>query len=156
MFTQLGFLGTKALLYMDIVTLYFALLPFLLFFSIRLAIQKKYKKHFIAQSMILSITVVMVLIFEIGVRLTGGFTQYVKSSSISYDFLVIFLILHIIVAICSLAGWFYQVIRSYKSYKATATITDVPNHKKVGKILFLALTLNSIMGVSIYFFLFVM
>ena len=62
MFEQSGFLGTKALLYMDIVTIYFAIFPFLLFSSIYLAIKKDYSKHFISQTIILFITIIMILI----------------------------------------------------------------------------------------------
>lgn len=157
MFNNLGFLGTKALLFMDIVTVYFAVLPFLLFFSIYLAITKNYKKHYISQAIILFITIVMILVFEVGVRLTGGFTEYVKNSSISYDFLIIFLSLHIIIAITSTSAWLCQFLYSYKSYKNNNILSiKVKKHKKIGTLIFVALTVNSIMGVCIYFFLFIL
>lgn len=156
MFTNLGFLGTKALLYMDIVTIYFALLPFLLLLSIYFATIKQYKKHFISQSIILVTTIIMVLVFEIGVRLSGGFMEFAKSSAISYDYLLIFLLAHIIIAITSVSGWIYQFIISYKIYvKNGLNSINFSQHKMRNRIVFLALTLNSIMGVCIYLFLFV-
>lgn len=156
MFSIQGFLGTKALFFMDLVTIYFALLPFLLAFSIKQAIKKEYKKHFFSQTIILIFTLVIVLIFEVGVRLTGGFLEYAKSSSISYDFLVLFLIVHIIIAILAVAGWLYLYISSYKQYKLSGfkSFKD-SNHKKIAKAIFASLTLTSIMGVCIYLFLFV-
>lgn len=156
MFSIEGFLGTKALFFMDVVTIYFALLPFLLAFSIKYAIKKEFKKHFISQSIILATTLLIVLVFEVGVRLTGGFLEYAKTSSISYDFLVLFLIVHIIVAILAVAGWLYLYISSYKQYKNGGfTNFSQTNHKKIAKAIFASITLTSIMGVCIYLFLFV-
>lgn len=156
MFTIEGFLGTKALLFMDVVTIYFALLPFLLAFSIKYAINKEFKKHFISQSFILATTLIIVLIFEVGVRLTGGFLEYAKTSSISYDFLVLFLIIHIIIAILAVAGWLYLFINSYKQYKNNGFESfNQSNHKKIAKAIFISITLSSIMGICIYLFLFV-
>lgn len=157
MFSINGFLGTKALLFMDIVTIYFALLPFLLAYSIYFAVKEEHKKHLISQGLILGFTLIIVLIFEIGVRLTGGFLEYVKDSSISYDFLFIFLMVHIIIAIGSVAGWLYLFISAYKEYKQTEFQNfSNTNHKKIGKAIFAALTISSIMGVCIYIFLFVL
>lgn len=157
MFTTQGFLGTKALLFMDVVTIYFALLPFFLFYSINFARKKEFKKHFISQSFILFFTLAIVLVFEVGVRLTGGFLEYAKHSSISYDFLFIFLIIHIIIAILSVAGWLYLYISSFKEYKQNGFKSfNGSNHKKIGKAIFLCLTLSSIMGVAIYIFLFIL
>ncbi|QKJ22789.1 DUF420 domain-containing protein [Poseidonibacter lekithochrous] len=157
MFSQAGFLGTEALLFLDIATVYFALLPIFLGISISYAIKKQYKKHFISQSIILAFTLILVIIFEIGVRLSGGFMEYAKSSSVSYDFLVIFLIVHIIIAIGSVGGWLYLYISAFKEYRKNGLANfSMKNHKKIGKSIFATLTLSSIMGVMIYIFLFVL
>ena len=157
MFSQAGFLGTKALLFMDVVTIYFALLPFLLAYSIFYAVKKQYKKHFISQTIILILTLLLVIVFEIGVRISGGFIEYAKHSHISYDFLVVFLIVHIVIAIAAVAGWLYLYVNSYKMYKQDGFKSfSNTKHKKIGKAIFASLTLTSIMGVSIYIFLFVL
>lgn len=154
MFFEPGFLGTKAVFYMDLVTVYFALLPFLLGFSIFQAVKGKIELHYRSQMIILVITIVMVLIFEIGVRISGGFVEYVKMSPISYDFLLLFLLVHIFIALMAVGGWIYLIITSYKAYKRAGRI-GFNNHKRIGKWIFAALTLTSIMGCSIYLFLFV-
>ncbi len=154
MFFEPGFFGTRALMYMDIVTLYFAILPFLLGFSIYQAIRKNIKLHYQSQFFILAMTIVMVLIFEIGVRLTGGFVEYAKQSSLSYDFLLLFLIIHILIALMAVGGWIYLIISTYKSYQ-NGTIENSTKHRKIGKWIFGALTLTSLMGCSIYLFLFI-
>jgi putative membrane protein len=154
MFFEPGFLGTRALMYMDIVTLYFTILPFLLGFSIYQAIRNNIKLHYQSQFFILAITIVMVLIFEIGVRLTGGFVEYAKESTLSYDFLLLFLVIHILIALLAVGGWIYLIIASYKSYQ-NGTLENSTKHRKIGKWIFGALTLTSLMGCSIYLFLFV-
>ena len=147
-----GFLGTSAPFYLDFATVYFAILPFLLAFSIYLATKKEYKKHFISQAIILGVTLVVVVIFEIGVRIDGGFLEYSKNSNISYDFLLTFLIIHILIAIFAVGGWLYLFISTYKAYKNNSL--DTKKHKKIGKAIFIALTISSIMGIFIYLFLF--
>lgn len=152
---ELGFLGTRAAFYMDLVTIYFAVLPFLLAFSIRQAVIGNISLHYKSQISILVLTVVMVLIFETGVRISGGFVEYVKMSPISYDFLLIFLTVHILVALLAVAGWIYLIITSYKTYQREGR-EGMGKHRKMGKWIFAALTLTSIMGCSIYVFLFLL
>jgi len=153
MFFEPGFLGTRALMYMDVVTLYFAILPFLLTFSIYQAIRGNIKLHYQSQFIILAVTIVMVLIFEIGVRLTGGFVEYAKQSPLSYDFLLLFLVVHIFIALMAVGGWIYLIISTYKSYQ-NGILEHSVKHRKMGRWIFSALTVTSIMGCSIYLFLF--
>ena len=153
MFSLQGFLGTTAPFYLDITTVYFATLPFLLAISIYFAIKKEFEKHFFSQVIILGITLVIVVIFEICIRVSGGFLEYSKYSNISFDFMLVFLIIHILIAIAAVGGWLFLFISSYKDYKNNSL--DGKKHKKIGKAIFVALTISSIMGICIYTFLFV-
>jgi putative membrane protein len=153
MFFEPGFLGTRAAFYMDVVTLYFAILPFLLGFSIRQAIIGNISLHYRSQMVILALTMVMVVIFELGVRISGGFVEYVKMSSVSYDFLLIFLAVHILIALFAVGGWIYLIVTSYKTYMREGR-EAMGKHRRMGKWIFGALTITSIMGCSIYLFLF--
>lgn len=148
-----GFLGTTAPFYLDLTTVYFAVLPFLLAFSIYFAIKKEYRKHFISQAIILGITLIIVVIFEICIRISGGFLEYSKYSNVSFDFMLIFLTIHILIAIAAVGGWLFLFISSYKDYKNNTF--DGEKHKRIGKAIFISLTISSIMGVFIYLFLFV-
>lgn len=152
---EAGFLGTRAALYMDVVTLYFALLPFLLGGSIFQAIRGNIVAHYRSQIGILILTVVMVVIFEVGVRIEGGFVEYAKMSAVSYDFLLLYLSVHIVIALAAVGGWVYLIISSYRAYQQNGK-EGFSKHRKMGKWIFGALTLTSIMGCSIYLFLFLM
>lgn len=157
MFFEPGFMGTRAPMYLDIVGVFFFLLPFLLFFSIRCAVKGEIKKHFISQVVIFILTLVFVVIFEAGMRLAGGFQEYMKESSVSYSFFISFLVVHILVAIATFNLWSYQLITSVKAYrKGTLTGEKAKKHKKLAYILVAGIMVTIAQGVGIYYFLFVL
>ena len=157
MFSELGFFGTRAPMYLDIVGVYFGLLPLLMFISIHFAIKGDIKKHMNSQLAIFVGTLVMVVVFEVGMRLAGGYTEYIKGSSISHSYFITFLIIHIIVAILTVNLWSYQIISSMKMYKNGELKGDnALRHKKLAKILLVGLFITLVQGTSIYYFLFVM
>ena len=156
MLFEAGFLGTRAALYMDVVTLYFALLPFLVFYSIRFAVRGEYVTHYKSQLAILLLSTVMVLIFEVGVRISGGFSEFVKESSYSYEFMVGFLAFHILIALVTVVGWVTLIYRSIKLYKeggrdAVASM----DHRRVSRWVFTGIVATSVTGCMIYGFLFI-
>jgi len=156
MFLEPGFLGTKALMYMDVITLYFALLPFFLAFSIRYAVKKEYKKHYYSQIVIFIVSLIMIILFEIGVRFSGGFIEFSKESSVSFAFLSSFLGVHIFIALLSVILWIIVLYTSLREYKAGGDMAVfATRHKRKARVLFAGLTVTSIMGVMIYIFLFV-
>jgi putative membrane protein len=150
---ELGFLGTKAAFYMDIVTLYFAILPFLLLFSIYFAVKKEIKKHYTSQIIIYIMTIIMVLLFEIGVRFDGGYVKFLELSNVNETFMNIYLVVHIIIALLSVIAWSILLMSSYKSFKAHSL--ENKKHKKRAKIITLGLIITSFMGVNIYYLLFI-
>ena len=151
---EIGFLGTRAPLYMDIVTLYFTFLPILLFISIRFAVKKKIRKHYLSQLVVYLVTLIMVVIFEVGVRLDGGYLKYSQESNVSIVFLNAFLIVHIIVATLSVVAWSFLLYSSYKSYMTSDAFNEKV-HKYRAKIVTFSLVVTSMMGVGMYFFLFI-
>jgi len=157
MFFEPGFMGTRAPMYLDIVGVFFFLLPFLMFFSIRYAVKGEIKKHLYSQATIFVLTLIFVVVFETGMRLQGGFSEYIKNSSVNYTFFITFLIIHILVAIATFNLWSYQLITSVKGYRAgTLKIGTGQRHKKLAKILVAGIFITIAQGVGIYYFLFIM
>lgn len=156
MLFEAGFLGTKAPLYLDVITIYFAVLPLALAASIYMAIRKQYVLHYRSQMVIFFISVVMVLLFEIGVRIDEGFLAFAKQSSFSMTFLSIFLAIHILIAVLSVILWVIVLYTSYREFHAETDREDFAHrHKRKTYLLFSGLTITSGMGVMIYLFLFV-
>jgi len=157
MFFEAGFFGTRAPMYLDIVGVYFLLLPLLLFISIRFAVKGEIKKHFISQITIFLLTLVMIVVFEAGMRLVGGYEAYIQDSPISRSYFISFLIVHIVIAILSVNLWSYQIISSIKMYKRDELYGDnALRHKNLSRILMIGLSITLIQGASIYYFLFMM
>ena len=114
---ELGFLGTKAAMYMDIVTIYFGLVPFMLMFSIIQAIKKKYQSHYKMQLFTFILTILMVIIFEVGVRLDGGLNAFMKTSTVDYNFMAILMVIHIIIAVVTVVLWSIILYGAIKKFK---------------------------------------
>ena len=155
MFTQLGFLGSRAPLYMDLVAVMFFALPVLLFFSIRYAIKKEIKKHFVSQVFIFVMMLLSVIIFEVGMRVAGGFNIYLDASSINKTFFTTFLIIHIITAIIVINTWSYQLITSIKAYRhGTLTGEVAASHRRIGKYVTIGIMIVLLQAAAIYYMLF--
>lgn len=143
-------------IHMSIMVVFFGLLPLFLFYSISLARKKMYKAHFISQSILLSLTLIVLVYFEIMIRLDGGFFEFAKQSNMDHDFLVNYLIFHILIALIAAILWIRLFIKSYLLYK-NGKIEEIKSssHKKMGKIASLFIFLSCITGVFVYLFLFV-
>lgn len=157
MFFEPGFMGTRAPMYLDIVGVFFFLLPFLLFFSIRFAVQGNIKAHLKSQVAIFIFTLIFVVIFEVGMRMAGGFSEYMKSSPVSREFFIGFLIVHVLVAIATFNLWSYQLISSVKAYRNNTLTGEIAQrHKKIARYLIGGIFLTILQGIGIYYFLFIM
>ena len=154
---EIGFLGTRAPFFMDMITIFFALMPFLVAFSIYFAIKKRYTLHFQSQMAVFIMTMVMVVIFEIGVRVDGGFNAYMQDSSLSYNGVLIYLIVHILFALLTVVAWGITIYSSYKAFREEGIRSDYfRKHKKRARWVFLAIVITSIMGTSMYPILFIL
>lgn len=150
---EIGFLGTRALWFMDLVTLWFGVLPFLMGFAVWTAVRKRYTLHQRLQTILFVLTLVMVLVFEIGVRFTGGFVAYAEQSSISFGALASLLAVHILIAVAAVAAWAWLLIDSLRRYRTAGQVG--PGHKRYGIAVFAGMAVTSFMGVLIYLLLFI-
>lgn len=153
---EVGFLGTRAPLFMDVVTLIVALLPMLIYIAIILAKRKRYKLHIASQLFLYFFSVIVVSYFEYGVRVGGGFEAYAKNSSLSYDFLFGFLIFHIAISTVTLIWWSATIMLGLREF----SIDNLPGkrsifHRRLGLQSAVGIFLTSLTGIWVYLFLFV-
>jgi putative membrane protein len=157
MFTELGFLGSRAPLYIDIIAVAFFLLPILFFYSIRYAILKEIKKHIVTQVIVFVMMLLSVILFEVGMRLAGGFTTYMEASSANYTFFITFLIIHIVTAIIVINTWSYQLITAIKAYRKGNLVGELAaNHRRIGKYVAIGIMIVLVQAVVVYCMLFIM
>lgn len=155
MFTQ-GFLGTRAPLFMDVVTLIVAILPLLVYGAIVLARKKLYKAHGFVQNLIFVISVIVVGYFEYGVRIGGGFDAFIKGSGVSHTYASIVLGLHVIIAIITLFYWSVTITKAnYQFMKKLLPGTKSNAHKLLALKTFFGIVFTSFSGIWVYLLLFV-
>ncbi|MCO4844605.1 MAG: DUF420 domain-containing protein [Sulfurovum sp.] len=151
-----GFLGTRAPLFMDIVSVIVAVLPFLIYGAISLAKKGNYSAHESVQKLLFWLSVTVVGFFEFGVRMEGGYKNLMEGSSVSHDYLLYVLIFHIIISVITLILW-VMTLYTAKRYKKQSTLPGLYSeaHKKYGQRTFIGITLTMLTGAWVYALLFV-
>jgi putative membrane protein len=153
---QAGFLGTRAPFFMDSVVIIVALLPFLIALGIWFARLKYHKLHYFFQTILFIVTVVVLIYFEYGIKLGGGFYEYMKESSIDLSFALSFLIFHIIIATITMIMWGRTIKIAFEDRKRRALPGLYSKfHRKSGRLVAFFIFLTSITGVGVYIILFI-
>ncbi|PHS42295.1 MAG: hypothetical protein COB07_00715 [Sulfurovum sp.] len=153
---QPGFLGTRAPLFMDIVSVIVAFLPFLIFGAILLAKKKNYEAHERVQKLLFIVTVIVVSFFEFGVRVAGGYKNLMEGSSVGHNYFIYVLIFHILISVVTLVLWSMTLYyaRRYRNQK-TLPGAYSKAHKKAGQRTFIGIILTTLTGGWVYALLFV-
>jgi len=153
---QSGFLGTRAPLFMDIVSVIVALLPFLIFGAIGLAKNRKYRAHESVQKLLFVVTVIVVAFFEFGVRVAGGYKNLMEGSSVEHNYFIYVLIFHIIISVLTLILWMRTLYNARRS-KGQGTLPGIhsTSHKKEGQRTFIGIILTMLTGGWVYALLFI-
>jgi putative membrane protein len=153
---QLGFLGTRAPLFMDIIVIVEGLLPFLIGLTIWFAIKNMYRLHRSLQIVLFLITMVSLVYFKYGMYRAGGFEFYMKGSSIDLTIAFYFLVFHIIIASTTLLLWFMTMkFASADTKRRALPGLYSSDHKKSGRRLAMGIVLTSITGIGVYYMLFI-
>ena len=151
-----GFLGTRAPLFMDIVSVIVAVLPFLIFGAISLAKNKNYSAHESVQKLLFIVTVIVVAFFEFGVRMEGGYKNLMEGSSVGHNYFIYVLIFHIIISVITLILWTMTLYYAKRSKKQSALPGRYSaTHKKYGQRTFIGIILTMLTGAWVYALLFV-
>jgi putative membrane protein len=151
-----GFLGTRAPIFMDIVSVIVFFLPFLIFGAISLAKRGNYRAHESVQKLLFVISVIVVGFFEYGVRMEGGYKNLMEGSSVSHDYLLYVLIFHISISVSTLILWIMTLSYAMR-YKRQSTLPGLNSHahKKHGQRTFIGIILTMLTGAWVYALLFV-
>lgn len=146
-----GFFGTRAPLFMDIVSLIVITLPFLMLGIIYLAKVKKYKLHALLQIILFIVSVCVLIFFEIGVRYVGGFKSFMEASGVKHNYALIVLIFHIFISVSTIVIW----IRTLLVAKKQVESGQAAKHKKLGILTFIGVVMIVFTGGWVYFLMFV-
>lgn len=153
---QQGFFGTKAPMFMDIVTFIVAALPLLIVSGIYLAKMQMYKLHALAQNVIFLVSLVVVGYFEIGVRMGGGFNAFIEGTGVSHSYVSAVLVVHIIIAIVTLFLWIKTLLHANKAFKkGYIPGQGAAQHRKDALKTFVGIVFTSFSGIWVYLLLFI-
>lgn len=153
---EAGFLGTKAPLFMDVVTLVVAFLPLLVYGGILLARKKMFVLHAIVQNLIYIFSIIVVGYFELGVRVGGGFDAFISSSDVSFTYALIVLIVHIFIAVVTLYYWSRTIISANLHFrKKLIPGKSSQHHRLLAMKTFMGIVFTSFSGIWVYLLLFV-
>ena len=151
-----GFLGTRAPLFMDIVSVIVAVLPFLIFGAISLAKNKNYSAHESVQKLLFIVTVIVVAFFEFGVRMEGGYKNLMEGSSVGHNYFIYVLIFHIIISVITLILWSMTLYYAKRAKKQSALPGRYSmEHRKYGQRTFIGIIFTMLTGAWVYALLFV-
>jgi uncharacterized membrane protein YozB (DUF420 family) len=155
-FSTLGFLDTKAPLYMDIVVSYLAALPFLIAFSIFLAARRNLKLHQLTQTVLFLLTFSILGLFAYSVHYHFGLNTLLEKTSMPHNQAMLFLFGHIVIAIFTIVSWFLTLVYAISDRKRRALPGVYSRtHKRAGRRVFLAIFLTSTSAVVLYWMFFV-
>lgn len=150
-----GFLETRALLYMDIIVSFLAVLPFLSGISIVFAIKKYLKLHQFTQVLLFFLTLTALTFFAYIVHYKEGFELLLQGSTIDARVAFLVLIIHVIISLCTLTLWFFALLYAISDKKRRALPGVYSrSHAQAGKRVFKSIILTALSSLGIYWILF--
>ena len=153
-FVETGFLGTTALLHMDMVIIFIVLLPFLVGFSLFLALKEEYDLYISSQKILFSLTFGGLLLFMYGIYLNGvelDMTNNFFSSAMTFNILVF----QIFISAVTIITWFTVIQISLADYKRRVLPGMYSsNHERAVKRVFLLILLTTGSSLIVYLILF--
>lgn len=111
-----GFLGTRGNLLMDVVLVAIVLTPLLFLWAVRLARQGRYAQHRNLQTGLLGVLLVVVILFEVDVRLSGGTEAFLAGSPyLGTPLLTWLLRVHVVVAVATIGLWLALAVQAWRT-----------------------------------------
>ena len=148
-----GFLGTRGDVLMDIVVLSFLVILPVLVISWRAARAAEYRRHRAIQISLALALAVVVTLFEIDLKLSGGIFALTRASSYAGTSLLNSLIYgHMLVAIGSALVWVTLVLVSLRKF-STPPVPNAfgPTHRVWGRVGMLLMMASGLSAVPLYY-----
>jgi putative membrane protein len=150
-----GFLGTRADLFMDVVIVFLTLLPVLMLTAFRAARTGRLSMHRNMQAGTLAVVLVVVVLFELDIRLTGGKAAFLAQNPTRADLVAPILRFHVAIATLTFLAWLSLAVASWSRFRATLPGAFSHMHRRLGKAAFVGACLVSATGALVHALLFV-
>jgi putative membrane protein len=151
-----GFIGTRADVFMDVVIVLLTLLPLLMLLAFRLARAGRVALHRNMQIATLFLVLLVVLLFELDVRLSGGKAAFLAQNPARASTVATILRIHIGIATITFLAWLALAALSWSRFGRSLPGAFSQLHKRLGKLTFVGVCLLSSTGALIYALVFVL
>ncbi len=150
MFPQ-GFLGTRADILTDLITVGYGLIPLILYLSSLRARRGEYRLHRNVQCICLAALTVILVLFEVNIRMRGGSDAlYVASSFAETPILRITLLVHLAIAVSTYLGWLGLTVASWRRFELTLPGSFGSLHRTLGRWIIAGNIATAITGAWLY------
>lgn len=146
-----GFLGTRADLLTDVITVGYGLIPLVLYLSARMARAGAHRRHRAVQTgCLLALTVILIL-FETNIRLKGGSQALFVTSSFAETPLLRFTLLgHLAIAVATYLGWVALTVVSWRRFGHALPGSFTQRHRSLGQCVIVGNVATAVSGVWLY------
>ena len=153
---NIGFLGTRAPYYMDIIVIYLLLLPFLISFSIYFASNRQYSLHSFTQRLLFLLTLIALFAFNYTIHIVENFDELISISSIEYRQAFYLLIVQTILSMLMLILWLSTLLFAISDRRRKALPGFYSrSHRISGKRLFFVIIVSTLSSLYLYWVLYV-
>ena len=154
--SEIGFLGTKAFFYTDIVLFYIIMLPFLMVFSIWLVMKRQYGLHKMTQILLFFITLGMLILFYYEMYVSKVFDNLLVIGNTESTQAFYFFIFHFIITLVTFILWKSTILFASADKKRRALPGLYSrSHKTAGKRVIIGIVLLAISLAVLYKMLYV-
>jgi putative membrane protein len=150
-----GFLGTRADLVIDLVVVLFAVLPFALMATIRLASKRRFQTHRTLQILLFSCAFLVTLALEVDLRMTDLLVITKQRPMYGSMLTKTIFLVHVVIAVLTFLSWLTLLLRSKRRFRQNLPGEFSRQHRLWGQIVLVGVTLTSITGITLYVVVFV-
>jgi uncharacterized membrane protein YozB (DUF420 family) len=146
-----GFLGTRADLLTDLITVGYGVIPLALYLSSLLARRGARRLHRNLQCALLVLLTVILILFEANIRMRGGSDALFVSSSFAATPLLRFVLLsHLAIAISTYLAWLALTVVSWRRFESSLPGGFSGFHRRAGIAVILGNLATAMTGILLY------
>ncbi len=150
MFPQ-GFLGTRADVLTDLITVGYGIIPLVLYLSALRARHGEYRLHRTVQCVCLGLLTVILILFETNIRMRGGSDALFVNSSFAQTPLLRFILVgHLAIAVSTYLAWVGLTVFSWRRFASSLPGASSAVHRRVGKLVIAGNVATAISGAVLY------
>ncbi len=146
-----GFLGTRADLLTDLITVGYGVVPLILAWSAMQARRGFHLRHRAVQCAALALLTVVLVMFEVNIRMRGGSDAlFLSSSFANTPTLRAVLLGHLLIAVSTYFVWVGLTVLSWRRFRSRLPGVFSRTHARVGRLVIAGNVATALSGILLY------